>query len=305
MSKDPYAILGVARTASDDEIKKAYRALVKDLHPDLNPNDEAKANRFKEVSAAFEILGDKNKRARYDRGEIDGAGNPRGFAGGHSGGHPGAHPGGQAGGFGRGGFGGGGFGGFGGESEDPFDDLLSGLFGGRGGRRRTGPVKGRDVRYSVEIPFRDAVTGARRRMTMADGKALDIDIPAGIQSGQTLRLRSQGQPSPGGGPPGDALIEVRVADSPVWTREGDNLRMTKAVSLDTAVLGGKVDVETPNGKLSLKVPAGSNTGSVLRLKGQGVQRPSKPGDLYVRLEIVLDDPRDSRLQDFLKSAAAK
>lgn len=287
MNRDLYKVLGVSQTASDEDIKKAYRQLVKTLHPDLHPGDEAKANRFKEVSGAFDILGDPEKRQRYDRGEIDAEGNERAPF--------------ETGGFGPGGFEQGGFGArHAGAQGDPFDDILSGIFGGTRTRRRTGPVKGRDLRYSVEIAFEDAVTGARRRMTMADGRSLEVDIPAGISDGQTLRLKSQGQPSPSGGPPGDALLKVEVRPSEIWTREGDDLRMTQPVPLKTAVLGGKLDVRTPSGTVTLKVPPGSNTGSVLRLKNKGVQRPSAPGNLYVRLEIVLDDPEDEALREFLK-----
>lgn len=283
MALDPYKVLGVSRTATEAEIKKAYRAKAKALHPDLHPNDEKKADEFKQVSAAFDILGDKEKKAKFDRGEIDGDGNPRGFPGGG----PGE------------GFGGGG-GGFrwdsrgGGAQGDPFEDILSGMFGG-GRRRNPGPMKGRDVRYRVEVSFEDAVTGARRRITMADGNTLEVNIPAGITSGQTLRLKSQGQASPTGGPPGDALLEVDVQPSQIWTRDGKDLRMTVPIDLKKAVLGGSVDVRTPSGMVALKVPAGSNTGAQLRLKGKGVQT-SPPGDLYVRLEIVLADPKDEGLK---------
>ena len=285
MSTDLYQILGVARDASEDDIKRAHRRLVKELHPDLHPDDTAKAERFKQVSSAFEILGDADKRKKYDRGEIDAEGNP-------------THP-----------FGGGGPGGFrqdGGHSGmqgDAFEDILSGLFGGGRTRRRTGPVRGRDLRYQVTISFEDAANGAKRRMTMADGRALDVEIPPGIESGQTLRLRSQGQPSPTGGPPGDALLQVDAAESPHWIRDGDDIRMDCPISLETAVLGGKVDVRTPSGSVTLKVPAGSNTGSVLRLKGKGVARRSRPGDLYARLSIVLDDPKDPALRSFLQDGA--
>nr|WP_225908102.1 J domain-containing protein [Hyphomonas sediminis] len=156
-------------------------------------------------------------------------------------------------------------------------------------------MKGRDVRYRVEISFEDAVNGARRRMSMADGSSLDVNIPAGITSGQVLRLKSQGQPSPTEGPPGDALLEVEVLASSVWTREDKNLRMSVPIDLKKAVLGGSVDVRTPSGTVALKVPAGSNTGAQLRLKGKGVQT-TPPGDLYVRLEIVLADPKDDGLK---------
>jgi len=272
---DPYAVLGVPKSATEADIKKAYRARVKTLHPDLHPGDEVKADEFKRVSAAFEILGDAEKRAKFDRGEIDGDGNPRGFGGGAGRWESGAGP------FGA--------------QGDPFEDILAGMFGGNARRRNPGPQKGRDVRYRVEISFEDSVTGARRRMSMADGSALDVNIPAGITSGQTLRLKSQGQPSPNGGAPGDALLEVDVAGSPIWTREGKDLRMSLSLDLKTAILGGTVDVRTPSGPVALKVPAATNTGAQLRLKGKGVQ-VNPPGDLYVRMEIVLSDPRDEGLK---------
>lgn len=286
MSSDPYSILGVARSASAEEIKRAHRRLVKDLHPDQHPDDAAKAEQFKRVQAAYDILGDSEKRAQFDRGEIGVDGQPRGFAGG---GFQGGFP--------------GGFGGQGANSANPdaFDDILSGLFGGGRARRSAGPRKGRDIRYRVDVDFADAVTGARRRMRMSDGQTLDIVIPAGIDTGQTLRLKSQGETSPYGGAPGDALVEVRVVPHKLWRREGDDVQMAVAVPLETAVLGGKVSIETPSGPLSLSVPEGSNTGAVMRLKGKGVQRSGKPGNLYARLEIVLDDPKAPDLRKFAQS----
>jgi DnaJ-class molecular chaperone len=282
LALDPYTVLGVPRSATEAEIKKAYRTKVKALHPDQHPNDARKAEEFKRVSSAYEILGDAEKKAKFDRGEIDAEGNPRGFAGG-------GFPGGGGGGRWDGGSP------FGGAQGDPFEDILSGMFGAGARRRNPGPQKGRDIRYRVEISFEDAVTGARRRMTMADGSALDVNIPAGITSGQTLRLKSQGQPSPSGGAPGDALLEVDVLPSQIWTRDGKDLRMPLSVDLRTAVLGGTVDVRTPSGSVALKIPAGTKTGAQLRLKGKGVQ-VTPPGDLYVRLEIVLSDPRDEGLK---------
>lgn len=285
MSSDLYKILGVSRSASADEIRKAYRQKAKTLHPDLHPNDQQKADQFKQASAAFEILGDDEKRKKYDRGEIDGDGNPTGFAGGRQGG------------FGRDYGAYRDYAGAGGSAQgDPFEDILAGMFGQQ--RRRPGPRKGADLRYRVEISFEDAVQGAKRQMTMGDGKALNVSIPPGIETGQTLRLKSQGQPSTTGGPPGDALLEVLVRPSTMWKRDGDDLRMTVPVPLKTAVAGGTVDVQTPAGPVTLKVPDGSNTGTVLRLRDKGVQFKDKPGHLYVRLEIVLEDPKDPGLREW-------
>lgn len=282
MAVDPYKILGVERSAAETDIRSAYRRKAKALHPDLHPGDDAKAEEFKRVSAAWDILGDKEKRAKFDRGEIDADGNQRATA--------------PQGGFRQGG------GPFGGQQGDPFEDILSGMFGGGRTRRGPGPRKGRDIRYAVEIDFADAATGARRRMTMADGKTLDVAIPGAIESGQTLRLKSQGQESPYGGPPGDALLEVTVRPSKVWTRDGEDLRMAAPIPLETAVLGGSVDLSTPTGQVTLKVPAGSNTGRVLRLRGKGVKKGGRTGDLLARLEITLTDPEDSALKSFLKDS---
>ena len=285
MSRDLYKILGVSKSASADEIRKAYRQKAKTLHPDLHPDDKAKADQFKEVSAAFEILGDEEKRKKYDRGEIDSDGNPTGFAGGGQGGFGRTY--GAYSDFARSG---------GSAQGDPVEDILAGMFGQQ--RRRPGPRKGADLRYRVEISFEDAVMGAKRQMTMGDGKALNVSIPPGIETGQTLRLKSQGQPSSTGGPPGDALLEVQVRPSTIWKRDGDDLRMTVPIPLKTAVAGGSVDVQTPAGTVTLKVPEGSNTGTVLRLRNKGVQFKDKPGHLYVRLEIMLEDPKDPGLKEW-------
>lgn len=278
MSKDLYKTLGVSRTASADDIRRAYKRKAKESHPDLHPDDANKAEIFKSASAAYEILSDETKRGQYDRGEIDGDGNPTGFGGQQ------------------------GFGGFGrtagGFQGDPFEEILSGMFGG--GRRRPGPRKGADMRYRVEISFEDSVTGARREMTMADGRALNVSIPPGIETGRTLRLKSQGKPSNGGGPPGDALLEISVRPSKVWTRDGNDIRMTVQVPLRTALLGGQVEVNTPMGPISLKIPEGSNSGATLRLRSKGVQVPGKAGNLYARLEIQIEDPKDSGLRDWAR-----
>ena len=282
MTRDPYQTLGVTKSASTEEIRKAYRKKAKELHPDLHPNDEKKANAFKEASAAFEILSDEAKRAQFDRGEIDADGNPTGFA--------------NAGGGYGGGFGGG-FRQQGGSFQgDPFEDILSGMFGGQ--RRRAGPRKGADIRYRVDISFEDSVLGAKRQMTMADNKSLNVSIPPGVATGQVLRLKSQGEPSQTGGPPGDALLELHVRPSKTWTREGADLRMSVPLPLKTAVLGGNIEVATPAGTVTLKVPEGANTGMVLRLRNKGVQYKDTPGHLYARLEVTLEDPKDEGLREW-------
>jgi DnaJ-class molecular chaperone len=284
LTRDPYQTLGVTKSASTEEIRKAYRKKAKELHPDLHPNDEKKANAFKEASAAFEILSDESKRAQFDRGEIDADGNPTGFAG-------------AGGGYG-GGFGGG-FRQHGSSFQgDPFEDILSGMFGGQ--RRRAGPRKGADTRYRVDISFEDSVLGAKRQMTMADNKSLNVSIPPGVATGQVLRLKSQGEPSQTGGPPGDALLELHVRPSKTWTREGSDLRMSVPLPLKTAVLGGNIEVPTPAGTVTLKVPEGSNTGMVLRLRNKGVQFKDTPGHLYARLEVTLEDPKDESLREWAR-----
>ena len=297
MSWDPYKTLGVSRGASDDEIKRAHRKLAKELHPDVKPDDKAAEAQFKKVSAAYSLLSDKEKRARFDRGEIDADGNELNpFQGGFGGGgYGGAGPGGGFG--GRGGFGGQQRG----PSPDAFEDLFGGIFGQGGGRSRGfGPQKGSDVRYRMDVDFLEAVAGARKRVTMADGRALDINIPAGVESGQTLRLKAQGEPGPRGAPPGDAFVEVTVKPHSLFERDGDNLRLDLNISLAEAVEGGKVPVTTPTGRVSLTVPPGSNSGAVLRLKGKGVQRSSKPGDLLVKLLITLPSKPDEALKSFVK-----
>jgi DnaJ-class molecular chaperone len=282
MSWDPYAALGVARTASAEEIRAAYRRKAKTLHPDLHPNDPAKADAFKRVSAAAELLGDAEKRARFDRGEIDADGQERmrGFSSAR--GFSGAGPAGAQG--------------------DPMEDILESLFGGRGGRGRPGPGprKGADVRYRAEVSFEDAVTGARRRIVTGDGRTLEIDIPAGVETGKVLRLAGQGAPGPGGGPPGHALVELVVGTSPLFRREGVNLLMDLPISLRQAVEGGEAVIQAPTGAVTLKIPEGSNTGQTLRLKGRGVQVAPDPGHILVTLRIVLNDPKDGALRRFVQ-----
>ncbi len=300
MSWDPYAALGLSRGADIAEVKKAYRKLAKENHPDVRPNDPEAEETFKRATAAFNLLSDPEKKARYDRGEIDAEGQEQAFQSGHP--------------FGAGGnpFGGGGGGGthrsfhFGQGRGEPggegFEDLFSSIFGGGGGgQRRRQSMRGQDARYVVDVDFIDSVTGAKRRLSMTDGKVLDVTIPAGIESGKKLRLRSQGHPGVGGAPPGDAILEVRIRDHAEFTRKGDDIYTRLPISIAEAVEGAKVNVNTPLGSKTLTIPAGTNTGGKLRMRGLGVQKSSGAGDLYVELRVMLPEKPNSELKNFLKT----
>ena len=285
MAGDPYKELGVSRGASADEIKKAFRKLAKELHPDKNPGNTVADERFKRITAAFDLLGDKDKRAKFDRGEIDADGREqfRGFGGAGGPGGPRSGPGGNP--FGQGGA----RPGF--ENID-LDELFGGMFGGGarpGGARAGGfPGKGQDVKATLEISLEDSISGATRRIQFSDGRMLDVAIPKGAADGQTIRLKGQGTPGRGG-PAGDALIELKVARHPVFTRDGADLTMDQPVALYDAVLGGKVPVRTPEGTVSMTIPPGSSSGKVLRLKGRGAFADGKRGDLLARLMITLPE----------------
>ncbi|UVO55621.1 J domain-containing protein [Sphingomonas sp. SUN039] len=280
---DPYSTLGVARGASEADIKKAYRKLAKELHPDRNKDNKAATERFSKVTAAYDLLSDKDKRARFDRGEIDGDGNPAapfGFGGG--GGR------GQAGGFPGGGFQSGGA---------DFGDIFEGLFGGRAGARggspfgRGAPAKGANVAYRLSVGFEDAAALKPQRITLADGKTIDVKLPNGVETGTQMRLAGKGEPGAGGA--GDAIITIEVGSHPFYKREGDNIRLDLPVALSEAVLGGPVKVPTVDGPVMLNVPADSSSGKVLRLRGRGFTgKGGTRGDQLVTLMIELpsDDP---------------
>ena len=289
MAVDPYTTLGVKKDATQDDIQKAYRRLAKKLHPDLNPGNKAAEDKFKEVSAAYNLLSDPDKRSRFDRGEIDGSGTERprqqyyrdfadrdgwsaytsnaGFAD---------------------------FGDYAGT-----EDILSEIFGrqGRGGRRR----RGQDARYHLELSFLDAVNGGKQSIVLPDGTTLDVSIPPGTRDGQILRLKGKGRPAVGEGPPGDALIEISVLPHPYFTRKDDDIYLDLPISLKEAVLGAKLKVPTPSGAVTVAVPKWSSTGRVLRLKGRGVSRSDgSKGDQYVKLMLMLPQKPDPKLEAFIK-----
>ena len=286
-NQDPYTVLGVARDASAADIRKAYRALAKKQHPDLHPGDARAEARFKGISAAYDLLGDAKKRARFDRGEVDASGAE------HAPHHAYRHGADAAQRFASRG----GFAGFGGAGD--FGDMFADLFGdaGRGRRGARAKVRGGDVAYQLTVSFLEAINGAKKRVSMPDGKRLDVTVPQGTREGQTLRLKGKGAPGVGGGPQGDALVKITVKPHPRFERDGDDLRVELRVSLAEAVQGAHIEAPTPSGAVSLRVPKGSNTGTVLRLKGKGVARPKgAAGHLYVRLAVILPDKIDPELE---------
>lgn len=281
---DPYSTLGVARGANEAEIKSAYRKLAKELHPDRNKDNPKAAEKFSAVSSAYDLLSDKDKRARFDRGEIDGEGNPTapfGF-GGNGGGFRGRP--GQGGGFGA-------------EGAD-FGDIFEGLFGGGGARRGGGgfgrqapPQKGANVAYRLAVGFVDAATLAPQRITLQDGKTIDLKLPAGVETGTQMRLSGKGQQGPAGA--GDAIVTIEVKPHPFYTRDGDNVLLDLPITLDEAVKGGKVKVPTVDGPVMLGVPAGASSGKTLRLRGRGfTAKGGERGDQLVTLQVDVpaDDP---------------
>src|SRR5271165_2723981 len=289
-TQTPYEVLGVKPGASADEIRKVYRKLAKQFHPDLNPGKPAAEERFKSVAAAYDLLSDPEKRARYDRGEIDESGAerpPRSYYRAYAEGAPGRkyQP----------------------EGEMDLGDLedLFAAFGsagrGRSGRGGEGfKARGADRHFTLTVNFVEAATGAKQRLSLAPDEWLDVTIPAGITDGQVLRLRGKGGPGFGGGPAGDALIEVHIAPHPLYRRDGDNIQIELPVSLAEAVLGARVAVPTVTGPVTMTIPRGSDTGTQLRLRGKGIQRPSKPGDQLVTLKILIGDPNDAELAEFLE-----
>lgn len=286
MADDPYKILGVSRDAGDEDIRKAYRELAKKNHPDLNPGDRAAEDRFKAITAANDILGDPEKRKRYDRGEIDASGAEthrqfyREYAEGAD-----AHPYRSSAGF-----------------ED-LGDVFSDLFGhARRGAGGTIHMQGGDIRYTMEADFLEAANGSKKRITMPDGQVLDITIPEGLEDGRQLRLRGKGMPGIGDGPPGDAYVVVHVGPHKIFRRRGRDILVDLPVSLTEAVLGGKVQAPTIGGEVTLTIPKGANTGMILRLREKGIRdaRDGKRGDQLVELRVVLPDEPDTELEEFVR-----
>jgi DnaJ-class molecular chaperone len=311
--RDPYEVLGVSKGASEADIKSAYRRFAKKLHPDANKHDPKAATRFAELNAAYEVVGDADKRKAFDRGEIDAEGKPRfqGFEG--FGAQPGGrsfHQGGSThfesfsfgpDGFRRSSSGGGGAG---------FEDLLRGMFGGRAGRTRdfgsqfetedfASPQGGQDLHASLTITLADAAKGTKTRINLPTGKDVEVKIPAGIASGQQIRLKGQGWPS-ASGRAGDALITVNVAPHPLFKPDGSDLRLELPITLYEAVLGGKVRVPTLDGAVELAIPAGTNSGRTFRLRGKGLKAKSGAGDLLATVRILLPESVDDEFKELMK-----
>ena len=293
---DPYSTLGVARTASEKDIKSAYRKLAKELHPDRNRDNPSAAERFSKVTQAYDLLSDKDKRARFDRGEIDADGNPANpFAGMGGGGFRGN--GGQR------GFRAEDFEGFGNEGVD-LGDIFEGLFGGGGGRRGGSPFgggsqrrsappprKGADIAYRLRVPFVDAATLKDQRITLSDGKTIDLKLPKGVESGTQMRLKGKGEQGPGGA--GDGLVTIDIDKHRLFRREGSDVRFDLPITLDEAVNGAKIRVPTVDGPVMMTVKPGTHGGTVLRLKGKGFSTKSGGrGDQLVTLEIQLPQDLD-------------
>ncbi|MBB4198246.1 molecular chaperone DnaJ [Rhodoblastus sphagnicola] len=281
--EDPYDILGVARTATPDEIRKAYLRLAKKLHPDLNPGDKTSEGRFKEVASAYDLLSDAEKRRRFDAGEIDASGaqapRDRYYRDYAAQGHPYESAAGYA------------------DFADT-DDFVAEIF-----RRQMRRARGADLHYSLTVEFLEAINGATKRITLPEGGSLDVTIAPGLQQGQVLRLRGKGAPSPGEGETGDALVEISIRPHPFFTRHGDNIHLDLPVTFAEAVLGAEIKTPTPTGAVMLKAPKGSNTGTVLRLKGKGVPRADGNGDLLVKLKIMAPTEPNPELEAFLAAWA--
>lgn len=299
MVKDLYEILGVSKTASEAEIKSAYRKLARKYHPDLNKDDKAAAEKFKEVSNAYDIIGNAEKRKKYDNNEIDSDGKPTGFGAGFGGGNYDFRQGGNP--FG-GGFGGGnGFGGAQGfDFSSIFGDDIFSQFTGRAGNTRYTSRKGQDITYNMRVDFLDAARGIEKQVNIG-GKNVNVKIPAGMQSGQTLRLKGLGGAGLNGGENGDVLITVNIDEHPYFKSDGLNILLDLPISIVEAINGAKITVPTINGKVAVKVPPYSSSGEKLRLKGQGIKAKSGQGDEIITLQIILPKKGSSTLDKFAEN----
>jgi DnaJ-class molecular chaperone len=313
--RDPYEVLGVDRKASAADIKTAFRRLAKKLHPDANKNDPKAASRFAEINAAYEILGEEDKRKAFDRGEIDAEGKPRfhGFGGGGAGPRPGGGGFGPDAGFESFSFGPEGFtrttrrGGASGAAQGGFEDILREAFGGGASARRGGAGAafeaedfgvGADVAAALTVSLPDAAHGVTQRIHLPNGKDLEVKIPAGITSGQQVRLRGQGMPGPGGA--GDVLITVSVAPHPTFTLDGADIRLDLPITLYEAVLGSKVRVPTLDKPVEITIPVGTNSGRTFRLKGKGFPAKEGRGDLLATVRIMLPEGSDPELETLMQ-----
>lgn len=311
-TRDPYSVLGISKSASADDVKKAYRRLAKKLHPDQNTSDPKAKEKFSEINTAYEVLGDSEKRGKFDRGEIDADGRPRGYEG-----FGGARPGGRTAGAGAAGAGaganwrnfefeaGGPAGAQGGRNAGGFDpsDIFADLFGG-GRRTRPGanpPAQGEDLTAVVTVPLHRAVKGGEARVTLPTGRTLDVKIPAGVEAGQQIRLRGQGQPSAMGGRPGDVILTIEIAPHPAFKVDGRDLRLDLPVTLYEAALGGGVQAPTLDGLVELSLPPGS-AGKTLRLRGKGLPKSGDKaaGDLFVTPRIALPEAADPEFEALMK-----
>jgi DnaJ-class molecular chaperone len=281
MDQDLYRILDVGRTASHDDIRGAYRKLAKEYHPDRNPGNKGAEEKFKRVSAAFDILGDPGKRKRYDAGEIDASGRdtPGGFANDPRYGR--YKP---------------------ADGNGDFTDIFGDVFGRTSGAGGSFNMRGMDYRYHLEIDFLEAVNGIKKRVLLPEGETLDINVPSGVIPGQVLRLKGKGGPGVGRGQAGDALIELKIRTHPYFEREGDDIILDLPITIDEAILGGKVEAPTIDGRVSLTIPKGASSGQFLRLRGKGVRNAQNGhlGDQLVKLRIVLPQRPDAALSEFIE-----
>ncbi|MDV7340114.1 DnaJ C-terminal domain-containing protein [Terasakiella sp. A23] len=313
--RDPYKVLGLSRSASQDDIKTAYRKLARQNHPDLHQGDARAEERFKEIQSAYQLLSDEDKRIQFDRGQIDAEGNPTFRSGGFAGG--GRRRGGAGGGAGadfhdifrdfanqargggsRGGgpFGGGGFGG----------GFGSGGFGGFGGDETHPQQKGATVNCWLELDFSEAARGCKKTVRLPTGKELSVNVPAGFEDGQSLRLKGQGMPGLNGAPSGDAMVEIHIKPDPNFSRKGNDIHLDLPITVPEAVMGAKIEAPTIDGAVNVKVPENANSGTTLRLRGKGIKgKDGKQGDQYVKLRVMLPEKSDKEFADFVKKWSKK